>query len=138
MPMLSIQDVQAAEALRAYLSEQQLSNAFVTAGDAALVKIVCQNNMYLRPVLDLSGRADLSIASVCNAVYENGMNIVIIGEDFATQENIYQLQQRYLTVFVRTSGDPLSLHAQILSGANGVITTHGGPAAFGLAGFAKV
>ena len=122
MPMLSIQDAQSAEALRAYLNEQQLSNAFVTAGDAVLVKTICQNNMYLRPVLDLSDRADLSIASVCNAVYENGMNIVIIGEAFATPENIYQLQQRYLTVFVRTSGDPLSLHTQILSGANGIIT----------------
>lgn len=122
MPMLQVEDASSAGLLRAYLAQKELSNAFVVSTDAALVQSVCSDNMYLRPVLDLSKADALQVSSICSTAFEHAITIVIIDEAFATQETLRQLQQRFLTVFVRTSADALSLHTQILSGANGIIT----------------
>jgi len=124
MPMLQVEDANTAAALRDKLLEMQLSNAFVLSGDAQLLKTVCTDNMYLRPVLDLSVRGDMTVEEISRAVFENSLTIVMLDESQLSQEMTYQLQQRFMTVFARTSPDVRSLHTQILSGVNGVVTAN--------------
>ena len=122
MPMLQVEDGAAAAALREMLWEMQLSNAFILSGDAQLLKTVCDDNMYLRPVMDLSARGDMTVEEVGQAMFENGLTIVMLDESQLSQEMTHCLQQHFMTVFARTSPDARSLHTQILSGVNGVVT----------------
>ena len=124
LPMFQIEDAASAEELRNYLAGKGLSNAFIVSTDAELVRTVCDESMYLRPVLDLSEEEAITVENACSVAFEHAINIIIINESFATQETLWQLQQRFLTVFVRTSADDLSLHTQILSGVNGIITSN--------------
>ena len=125
IPALYVSDAEAAAALKFYLIESGLGDAFVAASyeNAALVKDVADLNP-VRGLVDFRGIVEADEDTLDDIIATtNGSHakVCLISQEIATEENVQYLQGRCSTVWVATSSDQVSLLTQYTNGANGVL-----------------
>ncbi len=126
IPMLEPAQSYEAQAIGKLLQEEGIQDAHLVSSDLELLRSIRQKDMKLRraytvtdsPLLteDQLGRISLDAHSV-------GANIVVLPQAVSTQENVHYLAVRGLAAWVITDNSDLGVHAALVSGARGIVTS---------------
>ena len=128
MPAFYLGSDAAAQAVSAYIGENGVLDAFVMAdaAHAEWVRTVADENAPVRGIIDFTelpaDPTDAQLWEVVTTTNVNHAKIAVIPERAASFETVRYLQSRLITVWVRCSSEASALHAQITSGANGIVT----------------
>lgn len=126
MVALYVRNEAAAVALLAFLEAHPIHDAFIMSQDPALVAKVRAAQKMLRGIVDY-GSVGASQADLDHIVYTTNANaakIAVIDEAAATKANVTYLQNRLITVWVRSSAETKNrLYNPVFSGANGIVTS---------------
>ena len=129
LPALYVSDEATAEALKAFVEENDVKDIFVVADSdhAELVKIVTDASSGVLGMIDYT-KADVdttreSLAEIVSLTNANHAKIAVIPEEIATRETVDYLRGRLTTVWVQTSADEESIYTQLTNGANGIVCT---------------
>ena len=135
LPVLFLSDAPAAQAVKDWITAQNLMDVSVLAdcANAALVEEIAAACTGVRGAIrytfqDLDADGDGSLtgkelwraASLTNASHAK---IALLDAQSASLEHIRFLQRRLITVWAETPADPRAVYSMVTAGPNGIVTT---------------
>ena len=124
---LRIEDAETAEALAAYVDENELCNLWLISADPSLLDIVRAAVPQVRGVVDITaGVPEMPV--LYDMVYGHQVRTVLISGADASSATVRRLQEYDYMVFVESSAAPDAVEAYnlIVSGANAILTGDSG------------
>ena len=122
LPAFYVSDERSAQMLSSFIDENGYSDSFVIVSNVSLLEKF-RDNEYIRPVLDMSSRDSASGAEISRLLYSNGCRTVVLSENAADAETVYELHKRLVTIWVNGTAGVDSLFDSAVNGADGVVTS---------------
>ena len=121
LPAFYVSDEDAASALSSYMSANFINDAFVIVSHTSLCRYF-KDNRYTRIALDLSSRDGVDADDLYRLLYKNSIRTVVLSEKAADAASVTALKERFISVWVNCTADPVSAFNTALSGAECIIT----------------
>lgn len=122
LPAFYVSDERSAQLLSSFIDENEYSDSFVVVSNVSLLEKFKQNE-YIRLVLDMSSRDSASGAEISRLLYSNGCRAVMLSENAADGETVFELHKRLVTVWVNGTAGVDSLFDSAVNGADAVVTS---------------
>ena len=121
LPVLCVSEQSSAEQLNAYMRENRINDAFVVVSRPALASCF-SSNKYIRVAADMTSYGSAGAAEIYKSLYSNGVRTVILSEEAADADTVYELHKRFISVWVNCTSGAVSGFEAALNGADAVIT----------------
>ena len=122
LPAFYVSDERSAQLLSSFIDENEYSDSFVIVSNVSLLEKFKENE-YIRLVLDMSSRDSASGAEISRLLYSNGCRAVMLSENAADGETVFELHKRLVTVWVNGTAGVDSLFDSAVNGADAVVTS---------------
>ena len=120
VPVLYARDLTAAEAVSAFVSEEELTDCILASDDAALVSAMRQVCTRVQGLWDARGRTDAPL-EIRDAANRSEAKIVLVDAGWTAGKPVRWLQERLMTVWCEAETEE-EIYAAAVSGANGIFT----------------
>lgn len=130
MAAFNVKDMATATKLKDYLVDNNIKDVFIISNQAKVLDVFKTGEtnkiglVGIRTVLDMS-ESKFGEEDLIQYVYEankSSSRIVIIPENLVNRDNVFYIQSRAVSVWVKTSDDLRSNYDNILAGVYGIIT----------------
>lgn len=126
IPMLEPAHTNEAQAIGKLLQEEGIQDAHLASSDLELLRSIRQKDLKLRRAYTVTATSLLTegqLGRISMDAHSVGANIVVLPQAVSTQENVHYLAVRGLASWVLTDNSDLGIHAALVSGARGIVTS---------------
>lgn len=121
IPVIRIGTSTQAQKLIAWLRQRDILDIAVISADAQILQSVRHTNANIRAIWDCSDRTEARLSDIVARANESGANTVVFADAMASTENVWYLQARLKSVWMKTSAaTEVGIADLIGSGACGI------------------